>query len=74
LACPVAVTVAKVRPWKLVSKQTNSKRPGCPRACWALRASFSSASLASAPELQKKARSSPESEVSSSARVTWGSV
>ena len=49
-----------------------SKRSGWPRSFITLRASLSCASFASAPELQKKTRSSPEAAVSCSASSTEG--
>ena len=63
--CAVAVSVASVRPWKDDSKVSSSYRSLKPRSICARRASLISASLASAPELQKKARApgSPEERI-----------
>ncbi len=58
LSCPVAVSVAIVRPWKEFFAVMISKRP---ESCPALRASLISASLASAPLLQKKTLPGPVS-------------
>ncbi len=67
---PVSDRAPKVRPWKPSTSATTSVRPGPP----ALRASFRAASLASAPELQKKTRPPSEWSRIHSASATIGSV
>ncbi len=67
---PVRESAPKVRPWKPSTRATTSVRPG-PAA---LRASLSAASLASAPELQKKTRPPRERSRIHSASAIIGSV
>ena len=65
LGWPVAVIAAKVRPWNELSAVMITGVPFAPslvRAC--LRASLIAASFASAPELQKKARSAHDESTS----------
>ena len=69
-----AASVARVRPWKAPSTHTTSCLAAPPRARPVRRASLMAASTASAPELQKNARSCPESAQRRSASVTEGSV
>ena len=66
--CPVAESAPSVRPWNPPSSATIRVRPV------ALRAILSAASLASAPELQKKARPPGKRSESSAASRSIGSV
>ena len=68
VSCGVAESAPNVRPWKPPCSTT--KRPPGRR----LRASFSAASLASAPELQKNTLPPSERAVSRSASRVIGSV
>src|SRR5690606_13666976 len=56
----VADSMASVRPWKAPSKVMTRYFSGLPLAAQYLRAIFTAPSLASAPELQKKALSAKE--------------
>ena len=67
---PVTVSAKRVRPWKEFTQATISLRSGWPASAWTFRASLSMASLASAPELQKKTRRANEPRTSSSASST----
>ena len=71
-SCPVAATVAKVRPWNELRVATNSTRSEEIRSFAYFRASFSAASLASAPEFEKNTRSANECSVRSLARWICG--
>ena len=66
--CPVAESAPSVLPWKPPSSATTPDRPV------ALRAYFSAASIASAPELQKNACAPPKRSESSDASCSAGSV
>ena len=63
-----------VRPWNAFSVDTTRARCGPERLCAYRRASFSAASFASAPELQKKTRSANVASVSRFARRNAGSL
>ena len=65
---PVAASAPCVRPWNEPSSATTTGFPV------ALRAHFSAASIASAPELQKNERAPPKRSESSSASRSIGSV
>src|SRR5690554_4065960 len=70
---PVADSVASVRPWKLPSiTTTTGSETFLALAC--RRANFKAASFASAPELQKKARSIPDIEQSFSPNLSCQSI
>ena len=66
--CPVAESAPEVRPWKPPSRATTPAFPV------ALRAYFSAASTASAPELQKNACAPPKRAESCEASRSAGSV
>ena len=63
---PVAASAARVRPWKLPSALTTTWRPRPPN----FRATLNAASLASAPELQKKTWPPPPSSSSMAMAVS----
>ena len=71
---PVAVTVASVRPWKACCMVMISTRSVLQRSLAYLRASLMAASFASAPLLQKKARSAKECSHKSCASRICGSM
>ena len=56
---PVAARVVMVRPWKELRRVSTVLRPGPYLSKLYLRASFKMPSLASAPELEKKAQAIP---------------
>ncbi len=71
---PPTLTVNRVRPWKLLRVAMISCFSG-PKRSWATRrASLNAASLASAPELQKNARSAKVASTSLRARRRAGSL
>ena len=74
LGWPVAVTVARVRPWNELWVAMTSYRSVASRSLAYLRASLSAASFASAPEFAKNTRSANECSHSSLARWIWGAV
>ncbi len=73
-AWPPAVTVNSVRPWKAFSVEITRSLCAPKRSCAQRRASFSAASLASAPELQKNTRSANVDWTSRSASRSAGSL
>ena len=68
-SCAVAVTVARVRPWKPPRIVMMSPRSLAPCSLAHLRASLIAVSLASAPELEKNTRSAKE--WSQSSLASW---
>ena len=71
-SCPVAVTVAMVRPWNEFFVATISKRSSDHVSRAYFRAILIAASFASAPELAKNTRSANECSVRSFARWICG--
>jgi hypothetical protein len=70
---PVAVSIARERPWNEWSVVMTSYAPF--RLCWPyLRASFTAPSFASTPLFEKKTRSKTEFWISRSASSSWGTV
>jgi hypothetical protein len=71
---PPTDTVNSVRPWKDDRQDTMRDLCGPNLVCAYLRASFRAASLASAPELQKKARSAKVASTRAEPRRSTGSL
>ncbi|MNT16671.1 hypothetical protein D3C72_1517850 [compost metagenome] len=74
LGWPPADTVNSVRPWKALLNATIWFLLWLPLSSARLRASFSAASLASAPELQKNTFSAKVASISSLANRSTGSL